>query len=58
MPPRKSYLLRIDPLLYDALEQWASDELRSVNAQIEYVLADAVRKCGRERKPKRPKKGE
>ena len=55
MAPRKSYLLRIDPQLYDALEKWASDELRSVNAQIEYLLSDAVRKCGRERKEKKPK---
>lgn len=57
MAPRKSFLLRIDPSLYEALERWASDELRSVNAQIEYVLADAVRKCGRERKAKKPKGG-
>lgn len=55
MAPRKSYLLRIDPRLYDALEQWASDELRSVNAQIEYLLADAVRRAGRERREKRPR---
>jgi hypothetical protein len=44
---RKSYPLRIDPDLYDALERWASDELRSVNGQIEYLLHDAVRKAGR-----------
>jgi len=55
MASRKSYLLRIDPRLYDALELWARDELRSVNAQIEYLLTDAVRKCGRERKEKRPR---
>jgi hypothetical protein len=46
---RKSFLLRISPELYAALERWAADELRSVNAQIEYVLADAVRKAKRER---------
>jgi hypothetical protein len=51
MAPRKSYLLRIDPELYRALERWAGDELRSVNAQIEFLLTDAVRKAGR--KPKR-----
>ncbi len=44
---RKAYPLRIDPALYDALERWAADELRSVNAQIEYLLTDAVRKAGR-----------
>jgi hypothetical protein len=49
MAPRKSYLLRIDPQLYADLERWASDELRSVNAQIEFLLGDAVRKAGRRR---------
>jgi hypothetical protein len=48
--PRKSYLLRIPPELYDELERWAADELRSVNAQIEYLLQDAVRSAGRKRK--------
>jgi hypothetical protein len=50
---RKAFLLRIAPELHAALEQWAADELRSVNAQIEFVLTDAVRKAGRERKPRR-----
>jgi len=45
--PRKAYPLRIDPDLYAALERWAADELRSVNAQIEYLLAEAVRRAGR-----------
>ena len=44
---RKQYLLRIDPDLYRALEGWAADELRSVNAQIEYLLTEAVRRAGR-----------
>ncbi len=47
MAERKAYPLRIDPDLYDALARWAADELRSVNAQIEYLLADAARKAGR-----------
>ena len=47
MTPRKAYPLRIDPDLYSALERWAADELRSVNAQIEYLLAEAVRRAGR-----------
>jgi hypothetical protein len=47
---RKSFLLRISPELYQSLERWAADELRSVNAQIEYLLADAVRRAGRERR--------
>jgi hypothetical protein len=50
MAPRKAFLLRIDPQLWGALEKWAADELRSVNGQIEYVLARAVKEAGRERK--------
>ncbi len=44
MAQRKQYLLRIDPELWREVEKWAADELRSVNAQIEYVLREAVRK--------------
>jgi hypothetical protein len=51
MPPRKSYLLRLSPQLYADLERWASDELRSVNAQIEFLLTDAVRRAGRRSSP-------
>jgi hypothetical protein len=47
MKPRKSFLLRISPELYEALEAWARQEFRSVNGQIEYVLREAVRKRGR-----------
>ena len=42
MAERKSFLLRIDPALWDDLEAWAQDELRSVNGQIEYLLRQAV----------------
>jgi hypothetical protein len=49
MAARKALLLRIDPKLWSALEKWAGDELRSVNGQIEYLLALAVRNAGRER---------
>jgi hypothetical protein len=42
--PRKQFLLRIDPELWRDVEKWAADELRSVNAQIEYLLREAVRK--------------
>jgi hypothetical protein len=55
---RKAFLLRVDPLLYAALEKWAADEMRSVNGQIEYLLTDAARRAGRA-KPKlseRPRK--
>ena len=46
---RKHFALRLSPRLYAALERWAADELRSVNAQIEYLLAEAVKKAGRGR---------
>lgn len=56
MAGRKAFLLRIDPALWEALEKWAADELRSVNGQIEYVLARAVEAAGRGRRAaaKRP----
>jgi hypothetical protein len=44
---KKKFLLRLDAELYDALEKWAADELRSTNAQMEYILKEAVRKAGR-----------
>lgn len=47
MAARKSFLLRIDPELYEALQRWASDELRSLNGQIEYLLREALREAGR-----------
>lgn len=53
MAERKAFLLRIPPELHAALEQWAADDLRSVNAQIEFLLTDAVRKAGRSRKRRR-----
>ncbi len=47
MSERKRFLLRLDPSIYDAVERWAGDDLRSVNAQIEYLLSDALRRAGR-----------
>lgn len=47
MAKRKAFPLRIDPRLYEAVRRWADDELRSVNAQIEYLLGRAVREAGR-----------
>jgi hypothetical protein len=44
---RKPYALRISAEVLDAVQRWADDELRSANAQIEYVLRDALRKSGR-----------
>lgn len=44
---RKQLLVRLDPRVHDALARWAADDLRSVNAQIEVLLRDALRKAGR-----------
>ena len=44
---RKNFPLRISPELYAALERWAADELRSVNAQIEFLLTQSAKKAGR-----------
>jgi hypothetical protein len=58
MKTRKPFLLRIDPALFEELEAWAQQELRSVNGQIEYVLKQAVERRkgkdqGRESRPPR-----
>ncbi|WP_040952919.1 hypothetical protein [Gorillibacterium massiliense] len=47
MATKKSFPLRIDPNLYEALEKWAADEFRSVNGHIEYLLREAVKRAGR-----------
>jgi len=44
---KKRFLLRLDPKVYDALAKWAADDLRSVNAQIEYLLTKALKQAGR-----------
>ena len=44
---KKAYPLRISAAVLDAMQRWSDDELRSVNAQIEYVLREALRKNGR-----------
>jgi hypothetical protein len=61
---RKSLLLRLDPSVHDALARWASDELRSTNAQIEFLLRRALAEAGRMpsragqmRRPGRPPRG-
>lgn len=47
MASKKSYPLRINPDVLAAVQRWADDDLRSVNAQIEYILRDALVKSGR-----------
>ena len=44
---RKNYPLRIQAEILEAMQRWSGDELRSLNAQIEYVLREALRKAGR-----------
>lgn len=51
MAERKPFLLRLDRTTHDALERWAADELRSLNAQIEYLLRRSLREAGRLRHP-------
>jgi len=62
---RKKILLRLDPVVHDALARWAADDLRSTNAQIEYLLRRALAEAGRLpsgvgkiRRPGRPAKEE
>lgn len=47
MAERKAFLLRVDPAVLEALQRWASDDLRSLNAQIEFVLRRTLQREGR-----------
>jgi hypothetical protein len=47
MADRKAFPLRLDPAVYDALQRWAAADLRSLNAQIEFLLRRALREAGR-----------
>ena len=47
MAGRKSFLIRIDRGLLDGVQRWANDDLRSLNAQIEFLLRDAMKRAGR-----------
>ena len=51
MAARKSFALRIDAKTYEAMQRWAKDDLRSLNAQIEFVLRESLRKAGRLKQP-------
>lgn len=51
MEDRKSFLLRIDPKVLDAVRKWADDDLRSLNGQIEFLLRRALRDSGRLKQP-------
>ena len=54
MSEKKAYPLRINAQVLEAVQRWADDELRSLNAQIEYLLRDALRKSGRLKPPAAP----
>lgn len=47
MSEKKAYPLRINAAVLEAMQRWADDDLRSLNAQIEYVMREALRKAGR-----------
>ena len=47
MADRKAFLLRIDPALLDAVQRWANDDLRSLNAHIEFLLREQLKRAGR-----------
>jgi hypothetical protein len=57
MTDRRAFLLRVDPELLDAVQRWANDELRSLNAQIEFLLRRAVQDAGRVRPAPETKRG-
>jgi hypothetical protein len=58
MSEKKAYPLRINAQVLDAVQRWSDDELRSLNAQIEYVLREALRKNGRLKPPPASESGE
>ena len=47
MAERKAFLLRVDPAVLEAVQRWANDELRSLNAQIEFLLRRSLQEAGR-----------
>ncbi len=51
----KSFVLRIDAETYDALEKWSADEFRSINGQLQWIIAEALKKSGRTKKAKKDK---
>ena len=55
MAERKSFLVRIDPEVWNALQRWAADDLRSLNGQVEFLLRRALTDAGRA--PKQPGAG-
>ena len=54
MNKKKSFVLRLNSDLYDALEKWAADEFRSTNGQLEYIISNALKTSGRIKKDQSP----
>lgn len=54
MAKKKSFVLRLNPEMYERLEKWAADEFRSANGQIEWILDQALKKAGRTKKSQAP----
>ena len=54
MSEKKAYPLRINAVVLEAMQRWADDDLRSLNAQIEYVMREALRKAGRMKPAAKP----
>jgi hypothetical protein len=59
MAESKKFLLRLDPGLFEVVRRWADDDLRSINAQIEFLLTDQARRAGRlpGSRSRRPRRG-
>lgn len=55
MQKKKTFVLRLNPEMYERLEKWAADEFRSTNGQIEWILDQALKKAGRVKKAKKEK---
>lgn len=53
----KSFVLRVDAATMEALEQWADDEFRSINGQLQWIIVDALRRSGRLKRPAKPMPG-
>ena len=58
MAARKSFALRIEAKTYEAMQRWAKDDLRSLNAQIEFVLRESLRRAGRLKSPVKDEPGD
>ncbi len=54
----KSFVLRVDAATMEAVEQWAADEFRSTNGQLQWIIAEALRRAGRLPKPQKEQKDE